>query len=245
MIKIFETEQEVAEAIAKEMEEQHSIEQPVFCLASGATPAMSYERFAKACAGKKELAGLRFVSLDEWVGIDGQTVGSCYQMLEQDLFQKLPLKKEQIIFFDTVSNEPDEECRRIDSFIKEHPITFSLMGVGMNGHIGLNEPGCEVLDHSTVVPLSETTKRVAQKYFEEDTRLEEGITIGLKQVIDSRRVIVVMTGEHKSKIALEILSGSDDTIPARKLLGYEHIDFYLDKAAAALLKSNETETAEV
>lgn len=236
MIRIFESEEELAEAIAFEMKEQlETKENPVFCLASGSTPGKSYQKFARENVGNEKLEKLKFVSLDEWVGIKWTTNGSCYQMLERDLFQYLPLKKEQIIFFETWDGDLNKECKRIDTFIQENPITFSLMGVGMNGHIGLNEPGSQVKNHSSVVPLSDTTQKVARKYFTEPLVFEEGITIGLQQIIDSERVVVVITGSHKKEIVKEIIDNPDAALPAQKLLGYQHIDFFFDKEAAALL----------
>lgn len=232
MLKIFANEQQVAEAIAYEMHAGLTSEQPVFCLASGSTPAKGYELFAKSMTEKTDLQPLKIISLDEWVGVEQANLGSCYQMLNQDLFSKLDLAQTQITFYDGMAEDLDAECQRIDQFIANNPITFSLMGVGMNGHIGLNEPGFPVLDYSSVVELSETTKTVAQKYFVEETKLAQGITLGLTQIINSKRVIVVITGAHKAEIVKAIFSDMGKELPAGQLLGYNHIDFYLDAAAA-------------
>ncbi|WP_316570173.1 6-phosphogluconolactonase [Neobacillus sp. YIM B06451] len=237
MIRIFNNEQEVALQIAKEMEEHVRTEaKPVLCLASGSTPKISYQLFAAGMKGQPALKKVKLVSLDEWVGIRRESEGSCFQMLNQDLFSHLELEPGQIEFFDGTANDLQEECSKIDSFIEEHPITFSLIGVGMNGHIGLNEPGCQVLGHSSVVDLSETTKTVAQKYFLQPTELEKGITLGLRQIAESKRAIVAITGERKAEIVKEMAILKDRKLPAQELLGYEHIDFYLDRAAAKYLK---------
>lgn len=234
MIKIFETE-ELAEAVSLEMQIQlETKENPVFCLASGSTPAKCYQKFAEKCAEKRAIEKLKLVSLDEWVGVDSSMTGSCYQMLQRDLFQYLPLKEEQITFFQTLNCDLMKECERIDKFILENPITFSLMGVGMNGHIGLNEPGAPLKSFSSIVPLSDTTKRVAQKYFMKYLSLEKGITLSLQQIINSERVIVVITGAHKKEIAKEIMENAQADLPAQKLLGFDHIDFFLDKEAAGI-----------
>nr|WP_284286331.1 6-phosphogluconolactonase [Alicyclobacillus fastidiosus] len=66
--------------------------------------------------------------------------------------------------------------------------------------------------------------------------LEKGITIGLNQVIRSKRVIVVMTGERKADIARKVFSNSEYRLPAQELLGHDHIDFFLDKDAAKYLE---------
>ncbi|WP_027094082.1 6-phosphogluconolactonase [Cohnella thermotolerans] len=236
MLRIFNSEEELANEVAHVM--MHHLahdEHPVFCLASGSTPQISYRKFAGRAGGEPGIKRLRFVSLDEWVGIDRSSEGSCYQMLNRDLFSLLPLKPDQIAFFDGTNPDLQQECDRIDRFIEQHPITFSLMGVGMNGHIGLNEPGQPVLSRSSVVDLSATTRDVAQKYFHKPTVLEKGITLGLGQIAASRRVIVAITGGRKAGIVREIFMNPEARLPAQELLDCDHIDFFLDQAAAASL----------
>ncbi|WP_438348524.1 6-phosphogluconolactonase [Paenibacillus sp. FA6] len=237
MIKIFGSEEEVAHEIAKEMKDHllHDAN-PVFCLASGSTPQKSYRKFADEIESDSRIKELKIVSLDEWVGIDRSSEGSCYQMLNQDLFSLVQLDSDQIEFYDGTFPDLQQECLRIDRYIDHNPITFSLMGMGMNGHIGLNEPGCPVLNHSSVVDLSETTKKVAQKYFCQPTGLEKGITLGLSQVAHSKRVIVAITGERKAKIVKEVFSNLEAKLPVQELFDYEHIDFFLDSEAAKYIK---------
>ncbi|MGD6961003.1 6-phosphogluconolactonase [Fictibacillus phosphorivorans] len=236
MIKIFEDEQAITNQIAKEMKNYLlNGENPVFCLASGTTPEKSYRQFAKETKDIPRLKDLRIVSLDEWVGIERTSEGSCFQMLNKDLFSPLELRDSQIEFFNGTELDLEKECLRIDWFIENNPITFSLMGVGMNGHIGLNEPGCPALNHSCVVDLSEETKTVAQKYFNQPTSLDKGITLGLGQIIKSKRVLVVMTGKRKAEIAKAIIMNPKAQLPAQVLLGHDHIDFYLDREAAKWL----------
>jgi glucosamine-6-phosphate deaminase len=233
MLKIFDNEEVVAQEIAKEMKAQfHTETNPVFCLASGSTPQKSYAHFAQILLDRTLLDKLKIVSLDEWVGVPRHAKGSCYQMLKEDLFSPIELDEKQIEFFNGMEKKLQDECQRIDQFILDNPITFSLMGVGMNGHIGLNEPGSMVLDHSSVVPLSDTTKKVAQKYFDEPVHLSEGISLGLKQIIKSSRVIVAITGEHKARMVKKLFEEPEAKLPAQELLGYQHIDFFLDESAA-------------
>jgi glucosamine-6-phosphate deaminase len=239
VIRIFESEAELAQEIANEMR-HHLIhdEHPVFCLASGSTPQKTYRKFADGIDRDGRIKALRLVSLDEWVGIDRSSEGSCYQMLYEDLFSLVPMDSSQIAFFDGTKADLQQEILRIDRYIEEHPITFSLMGVGMNGHIGLNEPGCPILDRSSVVDLSATTRDVAQKYFRKRTVLEKGITLGLAQIVRSQRVVVAITGDRKAEIVREIFTHPEAKLPAQELLGYAHIDFFLDSNAAKHIEGN-------
>ncbi|MDQ6421473.1 6-phosphogluconolactonase [Paenibacillus sp. LHD-117] len=242
MIRIFESGDELSAAIADEMLlHLRKDPRPVFCLASGSTPQASYAKFAALAKEEPRLSQLRIVSLDEWVGIERTSEGSCYGMLDADLFSRLPIDPGAIAFFDGTSADLQRECERIDSCIAHGPITFSLMGIGMNGHIGLNEPGLPVLDRSSVVRLSSTTREVAQKYFDHPTELDFGITLGLGQIAASKRVVVAAVGRKKASIVRTILTRPEADLPAQKLLGHSHIDFYLDAEAASELEANVTE----
>lgn len=237
MIKIYDTEEILAQTLALEMSRHlKKVQNPVFCLASGSTPAKTYRKFVNNKENEMEIQKLKFIGLDEWVGVPRSVDGSCFQMLHKDLFQYLPLKQEQVVFFEADNADLEMECKRIDSFIHDNPITFSLMGVGMNGHIGLNEPGEPKRNYSTVVPLSDTTKKVAKKYFAEEQILSNGITLGLQQIIDSKKVAVVITGSNKKEIVKQIFEDENAKLPVQELLGYEHIDFYLDREAYSLVK---------
>lgn len=235
MLKIFETEAELAQAVAGEMLTQLENEnEPMFCLAAGSTGTSSFKTFSDEVSAE-QLEKFRFASLDEWVGVSGDVVGTCYQMLNDDLFKRLPIVPEQVTFFETKGTDLAAECAKLDATIAARPLTFSLMGVGMNGHIGLNEPGMPVLDHASVVKLSDTTKRVMQKYFDEEVALQEGITLGLAQILSSKHVIVALIGAHKADIAKEIFENPGANLPAQYFLNRGNVDFYLDAAAASKL----------
>ena len=62
-------------------------------------------------------------------------------------------------------------------------IDLMLVGVGLNGHVGFNEPGISPDHYSHVVPLEESTRESGQKYFNEPTDLKNGITLGLRPVL--------------------------------------------------------------
>ncbi|MDR0299810.1 MAG: 6-phosphogluconolactonase [Streptococcaceae bacterium] len=236
MLKIFETEEELAKTVATEMLAQLKEEaQPTFCLAAGGTTSSALQMFAAQAKDLPELSKFNFVSLDEWVGVPSDMIGTCYQMLNDDLFKRLPLKDNQVTFFQTKDRELSLECAKLDKVIAQSPITYSLMGVGMNGHIGLNEPGMPILAQASLVELSETTKRVMQKYFTEEVNLQQGISLGLGQLVKSKRMVVALIGEHKAEIAKKILEEPEANLPAQYFLNREHVDFYLDQAAASQL----------
>ena len=80
-----------------------------------------------------------------------------------------------------------------------------LVGLGMNGHIGLNEPGVSFDQYSHVVDLDPVTKVVGQKYFKTEKRLERGITLGLKHLMEAKCVILIASGRNKAEIVKKLV----------------------------------------
>lgn len=81
--------------------------------------------------------------------------------------------------FNALSEDLEQECRQMNNVIAEKGgIDLMLVGAGMNGHIGFNEPGVSPQNYAHVVALHETTQTVGQKYFGRQTSLQLGITLG-------------------------------------------------------------------
>ena len=111
-----------------------------------------------------------------------------------------------------------------------------LVGVGMNGHIGFNEPGVsdDLLSH--VINLDETTKSVGQKYFGEKTALTKGITLGLKHFMNARTALMLANGAKKATVIKRTIEDPISTqLPSTLIRKHPNGVLYLDKEAAALL----------
>lgn len=110
------------------------------------------------------------------------------------LFGPLNIREDQIVFFD---GKVDllEESARIDGYLKKTgAIDFLLLGMGMNGHLGLNEPGTAFDLHSHAAELDSVTAATAKKYFKGPSNLLRGITIGMRDIADAKRVVLLATG---------------------------------------------------
>ena len=116
-----------------------------------------------------------------------------------------------------------------------------VLGIGMNGHLGLNEPNEDCNQYSHVVDLSESTKEVAQKYFDNETKLEKGITIGIRHFLEAKEVILVASGTRKAEIIKKICdSDITESIPATVLKKHNNVTLLLDKDSAKLLDEEST-----
>jgi 6-phosphogluconolactonase/glucosamine-6-phosphate isomerase/deaminase len=102
---------------------------------------------------------MTFVALDEWLRIPPRNEGSCSFYLNHHLFEPLNVLPEQIHLFDALSTDPDSERARIDAVIRRKgKIDLMVVGVGINGHIGFNEPGVPANLYSHGVDLDPITK---------------------------------------------------------------------------------------
>ncbi len=210
----------------------------LICLASGHTPIGVFEELRLAQQSKKiNLSKCRFLSLDEWVGIDPADPGSCLSMLQKDCFGPLGIQNNQIEFFNVLTSDLEGECERINKLIEaNNGLDIMLVGVGTNGHIGMNEPGTPFNTYAHISTLAEETKTVGQKYFKNATALSNGITLGLQHLRESKLPIVMASGIKKAPIIAKALKGpATEAIP---LSVVHHISggyILLDTDAASLI----------
>lgn len=208
------------------------------CLAAGDTPRMAYQILAGSARAKQvDFSKCTFLGLDEWVGIPPENTGSCAYFLTRNLFEPLGISRDQIFLFDAMSGDPQRECRKMDTVIaSKGGIDLIVVGVGMNGHIGFNEPGVSQDLRAHVVPLDETTKTVGQKYFDNDTALEFGITLGLKHFLESKNAVVIASGLKKAGVMKRALDGAITAeIPASIIRKHARGVVMLDKDAASTI----------
>jgi 6-phosphogluconolactonase/glucosamine-6-phosphate isomerase/deaminase len=111
-----------------------------------------------------------------------------------------------------------------------------LLGAGMNGHLGLNEPGTSFDLYSHIVTLDETTRKVGQKYFSGNVNLTGGISLGIKYIMEARTVILQMNGTRKAEVARKLIDSEvSPAFPASALKAHKNSFLLLDKDAAAYL----------
>ncbi|SDM21798.1 6-phosphogluconolactonase [Siphonobacter aquaeclarae] len=212
---------------------------PVFCVASGDSPRLAYGLFVPLLLHSGiDFSRATFIGLDEWIGVMPDNPGSCHYFLRRYLFDPLGLSPEQFRLFDAQADDLTAECRAMDAFIAEKGgIDFMLVGIGMNGHIGFNEPGTDPGLRSHVVSLDATTTSVGQKYFAEKTSLKTGITLGLTQLAEARKAVLVASGARKAPIVQAALEGPVSTeVPASFLRRHSDATILLDREAGSQLK---------
>jgi len=206
----------------------------LICLASGHSPLGVFQCMVDDVKSEKlNLGRCNFVSLDEWVGIPASQKGSCREMMDKDLFVPLSVAEHQIVFFDGMDTDLNGQVDKINDLINANGgLDIMLVGVGMNGHIAMNEPGTSFDSVAHVSTLAEETKTVGQKYFDTATQLSRGITLGLKHFRDAKLPILVANGEKKASIVSKILTSSpSESLPASVIQLTDQGIVMLDEAA--------------
>jgi glucosamine-6-phosphate isomerase len=239
-IKIYTDYETLSEATANAIVDL-IIQKPtaVICFASGHTPLRTCQLFLQKIKEQKiDVSQVHFIGLDEWVGVEPDNEGSCHYFLYHTIFIPLNIAASKIHVFDALANDTATECKKMDSFIESKGgIDLMLVGIGMNGHIGFNEPGVSFTNYSHVINLDETTLTVGQKYFSTATNISKGITLGLQHLMESKKAILIANGEKKAAIIKKTIEENiTNQIPSTIMQQHNNGFIFLDEAAARQLK---------
>ena len=207
----------------------------LLCFPAGSTVIGSCEVFIDMNnKGEIDFSHANFVALDEWLDLEDDSE-NCTNFLRKHLYGPLDLREDQLHLFNTEAPDLDAECRRIDDYIfSQGGIALMLLGLGMNGHLGLNEPGSSFDDYAKVVDLDQTTAEVGQKYFSGPMTLSRGITLGIGHMFEAKEVILQISGSHKQDIVHEMYTTpATPDLPGTVFQELPHSLVILDEKAAA------------
>jgi galactosamine-6-phosphate isomerase len=210
----------------------------LLCAAGGSTPLRTHEFLAEHGTRKPELFGaMRAVKLDEWGGIAMDDPGSCEGQLQKYLVSPLGLSKDRYFGFKSNPARPDAECERIRSRLAaEDPIDLCVLGLGMNGHIAMNEPAASLRPACHVAPLTAATLAHAM-LANAKTRPGFGLTLGMAEILAAREILLLVSGPSKRKPLGKLLEREIATdFPASFLWLHPNWTLLCDRAAADGLK---------
>lgn len=206
-----EMNSDVAERIIAELQLK---ENALFCAATGNSPKGAYAKLVEK-KDRLQVDNLTVLKLDEWYGLPMDHNGTCEVFLQNRLLQPLGIKPEQFIGFDSEAADTEAECERIQNFLAERgPIDLCILGIGKNGHIAFNEPGMELIAgvHLSKLSAQSLTHSMVDGI---DIKLEYGLTLGMADILQSKKIFLLVNGAHKREILNRFLSGNITTqLPA-------------------------------
>ena len=204
----------------------------VFGLATGSTPEKLYEMMTQSDIDFTQATS---INLDEYYGLSGSHPQSYRYFMEQHLFNEKPFKHN---FLPNGLNENvEEETAHYDQIIAENPIDLQLLGIGVNGHIGFNEPGSDFEGKTALVDLTTSTIEANKRFFEsvEDVPTK-AYSMGIKSIMSAKQILLLAFGESKAEIIKAMVEGPVTTdVPASALQNHDNVVVIVDKAAASLL----------
>ncbi len=182
----------------------------LLCPAAGNTPVKTYEMFAKLCfEANINTEGLKVIKLDEWVDMPANHPATCEYQLQNQLIRPLGIKN----FTGFVSEGVDlvTQLKNIQRYVSETgPIDLCVLGIGLNGHLGFNEPGDHLQPFAHNIQLSETS--LTHKVLEGlNTRPAFGLTLGMADILHSRKIILLVSGVNKKAVMQRLMQNQIDT----------------------------------
>ncbi len=184
----------------------------LLCAATGGSPKGLYSNLQDTFADSPELfSRLKVIKLDEWVGLPLDDPGSCEHYLQQRLIEPLSISKQRYISFDPHAENLDNECEAVQIKLNENgPIDISILGLGQNGHIGFNEPADELNPHCHIEKLTDTSQQHGM-VASVSSSPEYGLTLGMSDLLHSRKIILIISGEGKQQPKEFIMTGKIST----------------------------------
>lgn len=178
----------------------------VLGLPTGSTPIGVYKRLIEFYKAKKvSFAHVVTFNMDEYLGLSKEHDQSYYFFMHENFFNHLDIPKENVNILNGMATNVEAECERYEEKIKlVGGIDLFLGGTGINGHLAFNEPGASPASRTRKVALTESTIRANARFFGNDMAKvpTESLTVGVGTVLDSKEILIMMSGENKA-IALQ------------------------------------------
>jgi galactosamine-6-phosphate isomerase len=167
-------------------------------LASGGTPERAYQLLAERGRAEPELcAQLRIVKLDEWGGLSMNDPATCEVALRRALIDPLGIAPDRFAGWQSMPSDIAAECNRIGQWLERHgPADLCVLGLGLNGHLGFNEPGDFMHPGPHRAELSGESKRHPMLN-EARGQPGYGLTLGLRDILQSREILLLVSGARK------------------------------------------------
>jgi glucosamine-6-phosphate deaminase len=222
----------VARIVAAEIRAKPSI---VLGLATGRTMDSVYQRLL---ALRLDFSRCRTFNLDEYVGLPGTDARSYRAYMNNALFKHVNINLANTHVPDGIAADLDAECQRYEDAIRQAGgIDLQLLGLGKSGHIGFNEPLSALLSRTRVKALTPTTIAQNADFFGGPANVpRRAITMGVGTIADSRRCVMLVTGESKAEIVAQAVEGPiTSMISATALQLHRRCVVVVDEGAASRL----------
>lgn len=183
----------------------------VLGLATGGTPVGTYAQLVDWYnKGDLDFSEVTTVNLDEYRGLPKEHPQSYWYFMNENLFSKVNIDPAKTNLPDGTNLDTAAECARYNGIIhKLGGIDLQLLGIGPNGHIGFNEPGEAFELETHCIDLAPTTIEANKRFFDGNENLvpKQAYTMGIKTIMQARKVLVVANGKAKAQAVKDAVTG--------------------------------------
>lgn len=207
-------------------------------LATGSTPIGMYKELIKLYKEKKiDFSDVHVFMLDEYYPISKKNKNSYYNYTYKKILNYVNIKKSNINTLNGKAKEPDKLCLKYDSELRKNPLDLQILGVGINGHIGFNEPGSSFDSKTRLVKLTDDTRKINSRFFKNvDEVPKYGITMGIGTIMNAKKLILLASGKNKAVAIKHLIESSvDKKWPVSALRNHKNLVLIIDKDAAGLI----------
>jgi len=212
----------------------------VLGLATGSTPMGTYKELIKMNKENEvDFSKVTTVNLDEYIGLSENDAQSYRYFMNENLFNQINIKKENTFVPNGLAKDIDEETKNYDKRIDElGGIDIQFLGIGANGHIAFNEPSDILISGTHLTELAQSTIDANSRFFNSiDEVPKTAISMGLGQIMKSKKIILLAHGKEKANAIKEALSGKITTKnPATMLQMHKDVTIIIDNTIASLIK---------
>ena len=182
----------------------------VMVLATGHSPLLTYRYFVERVKREQiDLGGVTFIKLDEWMGLQPDDPATCEYFIRTELLEPLGIREEQFLRVDPTGDGAAECARFREAYLTLPAPDLVILGIGKNGHLGLNEPGESLSAVSHVIPPAEKTK-THEMLTHTACPVTHGITMGIGELFRGQEILLLADGEEKRE-ALAAFLGDEIT----------------------------------
>jgi 6-phosphogluconolactonase/glucosamine-6-phosphate isomerase/deaminase len=198
------------------------------CLPTGDSPRPVYT----SSAAIVDLSEATIFLLDEF-DLPPGSAARCDSMLKRDLLDPAARPPKVVHRLNPSALDQNAECNRFDGLVSDGGLDLTLLGLGGNGHLGLNEPGSVADSPTRAVSLAATTTLAVARYGD-DAMPTRGMTIGMRRILESDEIWLLVTGSHKAAVLKRMIEGPiSSNLPASFLRNHTNATIIADESAAA------------
>lgn len=205
----------------------------LLCAATGHSPEGLYRELERKSNTEPSIfKRLRVLKLDEWGGLPENHPSSCEYFLRKLLLEPLKIPSERYISFASDPSDPEKECERIQLELdRQGPVDLAILGLGRNGHLGLNEPGVQLEPHCHVARLSASSLQHSMLH-STGFKPRYGLTLGMQDILSSSKILLLVSGEGKGPVIREFLKREVSShLPATFLWRHPNVACFIDRSS--------------